>query len=91
MKIDQHHENWEGGKVECGQMQVTTSNTKVSVGLLEPTFKQKYVESVSANNADEECFLFWDQPCQGPQVNSLLECLSHARKQMAVQREQDEK
>lgn len=31
---------------------------KVSVSLLEPTFKQKHVESMRANNADEECFLF---------------------------------
>lgn len=44
--------------VEHRQMQVTTSNTKVSVGLLKPTFKQKHVESMRANNADEECFLF---------------------------------
>ena len=77
--------------VERRQMQVTTSNTKVSVRLLEPTFKQKRVESVTASNADEEYFLFWEQPRQGPWVYSLLECLSHARKQMAVQREQDEK
>ena len=77
--------------VERRQMQVTTSNTKVSVRLLEPTFKQKRVESVTASNADEEYFLFWEQPRQGPRVYSLLECLSHARKQMAVQRDQDEK